>query len=135
MIPLDLDGEMDDIAEAGDEESDEIDFEGEAGEAANPPMRQKNKRWGRHRRMGVCLLLTGVLVLLMMILIFSFSAQDATESSGLSSGICGRIVRAAQEIFGLAMSPGTGETVESAAGDAGYGSWRILQNHRGLSLL
>ena len=30
---LDLDGEMDDIAEAGDEESDEIDFEGEAGEA------------------------------------------------------------------------------------------------------
>lgn len=55
--------------------------------------------------MGVCLLLTGVLVLLMMILIFSFSAQDATESSGLSSGICGRIVRAAQEIFGLTMSP------------------------------
>ena len=30
---LDLDGEMDDIAEAGDEESEEIDFEGEAGEA------------------------------------------------------------------------------------------------------
>lgn len=30
---LDLDGELDDIAEAGDEESDEIDFEGEAGEA------------------------------------------------------------------------------------------------------
>lgn len=30
---LDLDGEMDDIAEAGDEESDEIDFEGEADEA------------------------------------------------------------------------------------------------------
>lgn len=30
---LDLDGEMDDIAEAGDEEYDEIDFEGEAGEA------------------------------------------------------------------------------------------------------
>ena len=30
---LDLDGEMDDIAEAGDEASDEIDFEGEAGEA------------------------------------------------------------------------------------------------------
>lgn len=30
---LDLDGEIDDIAEAGDEESDEIDFEGEAGEA------------------------------------------------------------------------------------------------------
>ena len=63
-------------------------------------VRQKNNLWGRHRRLGVCLLLTGFLVLLMMILIFSFSAQDATRSSGLSGGICGQIVRAVQKLFG-----------------------------------
>lgn len=80
-------------------------LKGKPAKRANLLMGQKNNRWGRHRRMGVCLLLTGVLVLLMMILIFSFSAQDATESSGLSGGICGRIVRAAQNLFGLAMSP------------------------------
>ena len=67
-------------------------------------VRQKNNLWGRHRRLGVCLLLTGFLVLLMMILIFSFSAQDATRSSGLSGGICGQIVRAVQKLFGLDLS-------------------------------
>ena len=41
---------------------------------------------------------------MMMILIFSFSAQDATRSSGLSGGICGQIVRAVQKLFGLDLS-------------------------------
>lgn len=64
-------------------------------------MRQKNKIWGRHRKLGVCLLLTGLSVLFMMLLIFSFSAQDATESSGLSSGLCAKIVSIVQNLLHL----------------------------------
>ena len=65
-------------------------------------MRQKNKNGGRHWRVSVCLLLTGSLVLLMLVLIFWFSAQDATKSSDLSGGISEKIARA----LGWLMAPG-----------------------------
>ena len=42
-------------------------------------------------------------VLLMMALIYWFSAQNADTSSGLSGGICMKLVRFADRIFGLGM--------------------------------
>lgn len=63
-------------------------------------MRPKNKKEGRHQRAGVCLLLTGVMVVGMMALIFAFSAQDASRSSDLSGGLCGRIVRGVLTLLG-----------------------------------
>ena len=63
-------------------------------------MRLKNKKEGRHQRAGVCLLLTGVMVVGMMALIFAFSAQDASRSSDLSGGLCGRIVRGVLTLLG-----------------------------------
>lgn len=62
---------------------------------------QKNKKWGRPLRQRVCLLLTGILVLCMMYLIFSFSAQNGETSSNLSGGICDWIVHSMQNYLSL----------------------------------
>ena len=83
-------------------------------------MRPKNKKEGRHQRAGVCLLLTGLMVVGMMALIFAFSAQDASRSSDLSGGLCGRIVRGVLTLLGYG----------SVFWRPRCGSWHILQSMR-----
>lgn len=63
----------------------------------------KNKEQSRRRKAGVCFLLSGLSVILMMFLIFSFSAQDATHSSGVSGGMSQWLVEKISRIFSLSL--------------------------------
>ncbi|MCD8020728.1 MAG: VanZ family protein [Clostridiales bacterium] len=55
---------------------------------------------GRRWREGACLFFTGIAVVVMMTVIFHFSSQNADRSSGLSEGICMRLLVFFQQVLG-----------------------------------